>query len=71
MMPGHRPDIAVDDGALLIDGRMRFVPYGEDKFYLQDDQQMQLHFMRNEGKKITGFHVKRGEDVLGRVSKLE
>lgn len=71
MMPGHRPDIAVDDGALLIDGRMRFVPYGEDIFYLQDDQQMQLQFMRNEVKKITGFHVKRGEDVLGRVSKLK
>lgn len=71
MMPGHRPDIKIDNGALLIDGRMRFVPYLRDAFYLEDDQQMQLHYIRDEAGEITGFHVKRGEDLLGRVSKLE
>ncbi len=65
------PDIKIDNGALLIDGRMRFVPYLRDAFYLEDDQQMQLHYIRDEAGEITGFHVKRGEDLLGRVSKLE
>lgn len=71
MLPGHKPEIIIDEGTLLIDGRMRFVPYEEDKFFLQDDSQMQLHYIRNEAKEITGFHVKRGDNVLGEVSKLE
>lgn len=71
MMPGHKPEITVKDGALLIDGRMLFVPFSKDKFYLQDDKQMQLHFIRNEANEITGFHVRRGEELLGEVLKLD
>ena len=71
MLPGHIPDIAIDEGALLIDGRMRFIPTAEDIFYLQDDPQMQLHYIRNESDKITGFHVMRGDNLLGRVAKLK
>ncbi|NGP77972.1 beta-lactamase family protein [Balneolaceae bacterium YR4-1] len=71
MMPGHKPEITIDDGTLLVDGRMRFVPFDVDKFYLQDDKQMQLHYIRNQANEITGFHVKRGDSVLGEVSKLD
>lgn len=71
MLPGHKPEISIDRGTLLIDGRMHFVPYRDDKFYLQDDKQMQLHYIRNQAKEITGFQVKRGETLLGEVSKLE
>lgn len=71
MMPGHQPNLEIDEGAILIDGMMRFVPYEKDKFFLKDDVQMQLNFNRDESGTITGFDVKRGDRVVGRVEKLK
>lgn len=71
MMPGHKPTMEIDNGALFIDGMMKFIPYEKDKFFLEGDVQMQLHFMRDEAGKITEFNVMRGEQVVGRVAKKE
>ena len=71
MMPGHEPNIEIDNGTLLIDGMMRFIPYEKDKFFLENDVQMQLHFIRDKSGNIAGFNVMRGEQVVGRVSKTE
>jgi len=71
MMPGHRPTIEIDNGALLIDGMMRFVPYEKDKFFQENDVQMQLHFIRNETGTITSFNVMRENEVAGRVLKQQ
>lgn len=70
MMPGHRPQISVKEGALLIDNMMRFLPYEKDKFYLHDDIGMRLHFQRNGQDQITGIHVMREDEVVGNVTKL-
>jgi hypothetical protein len=50
---------------------MRFVPYEKDKFFQESDMQMQLHFIRNEAGTITSFNVMRGDQVVGRVKKIE
>lgn len=70
MMAGHKPQIIVDKGGLLIDNMMKFLPFEKDKFFMQDDQGMQLHFQRNDQGQITGIHILRQKEVVGRVKKL-
>jgi CubicO group peptidase (beta-lactamase class C family) len=65
MMPGHQPEFTVEDGALLVDNMMRFLPYERDKFFLADDTGMRLHFLRNEESEIHQIQVLRGEEVVG------
>jgi len=71
MMPGHKPILSIDNGALLIDNMMRFLPYEKDKFYLEGDTGMRLHFQRSDNEEVTGIHVKRQEEIIGRVEKLD
>ncbi len=70
MMPGHRPAIEIDQGALLIDNMMRFLPYEMDKFFLEDDHGMKLHYRRNQEGAIVGFKVLQGQQEVGFVKKL-
>lgn len=71
MMAGHKPQITVDKGALLIDNMMRFLPFEKDKFFLQDDIGMQLHFQRGQTGEIHGIQVLREKEVVGEVKKLK
>lgn len=71
MMPGHRPSIIVENGGLLIDNMMQFLPFERDKFFMEDDIGMQLHFKRNGSGEIEEIRVLQGEDVVGRVEKLD
>jgi CubicO group peptidase (beta-lactamase class C family) len=65
MMPGHQPEFTVEDGALLVDNMMRFLPYERDKFFQADDTRMRLHFFRNEEGEIDQIQVLRGKEVVG------
>lgn len=71
MMAGHKPQITVQDGGLMIDNMMRFLPYEKDRFFLEDDIGMKLEFQRNTGGEITGIHVLRETEVVGRVKRLK
>lgn len=64
-MPGHQPEFTVEDGALLVDNMMRFLPYERDRFFLADDTGMRLHFFRNEEGEIDQIQVLRGKEVVG------
>ncbi len=70
MMAGHKPQISIDQGDLLIDNMMKFLPFDRDKFFMKDDMGMQLHFQRNPEGNITGIHVMRQKAIVGRVKKL-
>ena len=65
MMPGHIPKITVENGGLMIDNMMLFKPFQIDKFFLLDDQGMQLHFIRNENDQIIKIEVIRDNNVVG------
>lgn len=70
MMPGHKPDIQVKNGALFIDNAMKFFPYEKDKFFMADDKGMRLHFQRDNKGNISGIQVLREDQVVGKVKKL-
>lgn len=71
MMPGHQPTITVENDGLMIDNMMYFLPFEKDKFFLEDDVGMQLHFKRNGSGVIEEIHVMQGDDLVGRVEKLD
>ena len=70
MMPGHRPQLSVRDGALIVDNMMRFLPYEKDKFFLENDIGMRLHFQRGASGEVTAIHVMREDELVGKVKKL-
>lgn len=70
MMAGHKPQITIDQGGLLIDNMMKFLPFDRDKFFMKDDVDMQLHFQRNSEGLIMGIYVMRQKEIVGRVKRL-
>ena len=69
MMPGHRPSFTIENGSLLIDNMMQFLPYAKDKFFLKDDESMRLHYLRNESKELIQINVLRDKNIVGILRK--
>jgi CubicO group peptidase (beta-lactamase class C family) len=67
MMAGHIPEFSIDENALIVDNMMRFLPFEKDKFFLQDDPGMKLHFLRNENNVIIQINVTREKNVVGKL----
>ncbi|MGK7396723.1 MAG: serine hydrolase domain-containing protein [Candidatus Cyclobacteriaceae bacterium M3_2C_046] len=65
MMPGHQPEFSLQEGTLLVDNMMRFLPYQRDKFFLEDDPGMRLYFLRNDDGEIYRIKVMREKEVAG------